>query len=225
MSSAGRSARERAAVAVGVGVDSADLLVQRDELLGRDRARPAAPSARTGRRRCRRSAGRADCRSRRQCCPRPRWPDRHRHSACRSGCSPGRRPVPRAARQLLRGAPTGASAPVSLLMTSVRHVVARLVVEAECVVPGLAAAVIEMSVDRGLLGVDLRLSEAAHQRRPLRAGIGIDQQHAVDHLQAGGDRVGVVAARLDAVEQTGEDRRRRCSAGSSRPSSRCPSCT
>src|SRR5207248_591253 len=89
------------------------------------------------------------------------------------------------------------------------NVIARLVVEAEHVVPRLAAELIEVAVDRGLLRVDLRLSEAAHQRRPFRRDICVYQQHAVDNLEAGGDRIWVVAARLDAVEQARERRRDR----------------
>src|SRR4029450_997684 len=43
-----------------------------------------------------------------------------------------------------------------------RYVVARLVIEAECVVPGLAAELVQVAVDRGLLGGDLRLGRAGH---------------------------------------------------------------
>ena len=65
---------------------------------------------------------------------------------------------------------------------------------------------IEVAVDRRLFRVDLRLRQAGHQRSPVRAGVEVHQQHAVGDLEAGGDRVGVIAARLDAVEQAGEDR-------------------
>src|SRR5262249_57773036 len=54
-----------------------------------------------------------------------------------------------------------------------RHVVAGLVVEAERVVPRLAAQVVEVTVDGPLLRVDLRLGQPAygHPGRPLRSGV------------------------------------------------------
>ena len=87
-----------------------------------------------------------------------------------------------------------------------RHVVAGLVVEAERVVPRLAAQLVEVAVDRCLLRVDLRLRQPTHQRRPFRAHVEIHEQHAIGDLEVGRDRIREIAARLDSVEKAGEDR-------------------
>ena len=63
-----------------------------------------------------------------------------------------------------------------------------------------------MAVDRRLLRVDLRLGQAGHQCGPFRTRVEVHQPHAIDDLHVGRDRVGKIAARLDAVEQTGEGR-------------------
>ena len=106
----------------------------------------------------------------------------------------------------MRGAPYRGDCAGRLVDHEHRDVVARLVVEAERIVPRLAAHVVEVAVDRGLLRVDLRLGQAAHQRGPFRAGVEVHQTHAIADLHVGRDRVGEVAARLDAIEQTGEGR-------------------
>ncbi len=87
-----------------------------------------------------------------------------------------------------------------------RNVIAGLVVESELVVPLLTTDLAHVPVDRRFLQIDLGLGLAGHQRRPLRADVEVHQQHAIGDLEARGDRIREVAARLDAVEQAGEDR-------------------
>jgi len=63
-----------------------------------------------------------------------------------------------------------------------------------------------MALDGRLLGVDLGRRQPGHQRLPFRLDVSVDQQHAIGDFDAGRDRVGVIAAGLDAVEQAGVDR-------------------
>ena len=193
--------------AVRIGIEAADLLVQRDELVGRDRTCQQCVQAilnadvvagLPGAQAAGNDAGR-------------RAPDGGGEVgvAAARAVRIGHRVVDQrggqqavVARRADRRQRAG-----RLVDDQDRHVIARLVVVAERVVPRLAAELVEMAVDRGLLGIDLRLREAAHQRRPFRTRVEVDQQDAIPDLEAGGDRVRVVATRLDAVEQSGIDRR------------------